>query len=161
MAWSLLGRAGGGLTSAADGLAGAGWGPARDKAFERAIGNAQGHFNRCARCTHYVCGRCWHAAQGLCLNCAPDTAAEAMAAQQRGLNDVASQRACAVGQQAGQGYDPNTPRQPVYPQCRTETRGAAFCSGCGYHLAQSTACTSCSAVVPDGATFCPGCGTRP
>lgn len=160
MAWSLLGRRGTGLSSAADGLAGASWGPARDKAFERAISTAQGHFNRCARCTDYVCGRCWNAAQGLCLGCAPDTVAEAMAAQQRGLNDMASQRAYASGQQAGQGYDPTTPRQLVCPQCGTKTRGAAYCSGCGHHLAQSTACASCSTVVPDGAAFCPGCGTR-
>ncbi|MFC9646634.1 zinc ribbon domain-containing protein [Streptomyces mirabilis] len=125
-----------------------------------AIGNAQGHFNRCARCTDYVCGRCWNAAQGLCLRCAPDTAAEAMAAQQRGLNDMASQRAYAAGQQAGQGYDPTRPRQLVCPHCRTETHGAGFCSGCGYQLAQSVQCSACSAVVPDGAAFCPGCGTR-
>ena len=160
MAWSLLGSAGRGVSSAADGLAGAGWGQARDHAFQRAINNAQGHFNRCARCTDYVCGRCWNAAQGLCLHCAPDTAAEAMAAQQRGLNDMASQRAYAVGQQAGQAYDPTTPRQLVCPRCRTETHGAAYCSGCGHHLARSAHCASCSAALPDGAAFCPDCGTR-
>ncbi|MFG2949936.1 double zinc ribbon domain-containing protein [Streptomyces adustus] len=160
LAWGLLGSSGSGVTSAADGLAGAGWGQARDQAFDRAIGNAQGHFNRCARCTNQVCDRCWNAAQGLCLHCAPDTAAEAMAAQQRGLNDMAAQRAYAAGQQAGQAFDPTRPRQLVCPQCRTETHGGAYCSGCGYQLAQSSQCDSCSTVVPDGAAFCPGCGTR-
>ncbi|MFF0128087.1 zinc ribbon domain-containing protein [Streptomyces mirabilis] len=83
-----------------------------------------------------------------------------MAAQQRGLNDMASQRAYAAGQQAGQVYDPTTPRQLVCPHCRTETHSAGFCSGCGYQLAQSVQCSACSAVAPDGAAFCPGCGTR-
>ncbi|MFE2508353.1 zinc ribbon domain-containing protein [Streptomyces naganishii] len=160
VAWGLLGRTGSGLTSAAEGLAGAGWGRARDHAFERAIGNAQGHFNRCARCTHYVCARCWNAAQGLCLACAPDTAAEATAAQQQGLTDMAAQRAYAAGQQAGQSYDVTTPRQLVCPQCRTETHGSAFCPGCGHRLAQPEHCGSCSSVLPAGSAFCPGCGTR-
>ncbi|MER6075274.1 zinc ribbon domain-containing protein [Streptomyces sp. NPDC001817] len=160
MAWGLLGRSGSGISSAADGLAGAGWGRARDHAFERAVSNARGHFNRCARCTDYVCGRCWNAAQGLCLRCAPDTAAEAMAAQQRGLNDMAAQRAYVAGQQAGQSYDSTLPRQLVCPRCHTETHGAAFSSGCGYQLAQRNQCPSCSVAVPDGAAFCPGCGVR-
>ncbi|MFF7335120.1 zinc ribbon domain-containing protein [Streptomyces sp. NPDC008150] len=159
-AFGLVGNTGYGVGSAADGLANAGWGSARDAAFRRAIGNAQGHFNRCARCTSYVCGRCWNAGQGLCLNCAPDTAAEAMASRQRGLNDMASERAYAMGQDAGQGFDVSTPRQLVCPQCRTETHGGAYCAGCGHHLAQQNNCAACSAVLPDGAAFCPGCGTR-
>ncbi|AXI78391.1 double zinc ribbon domain-containing protein [Peterkaempfera bronchialis] len=159
-AWGLLGRTGSTIGAAADGLAGAGWGSARDSAFQRAIGNAEGHFNRCARCTHYVCGRCWNGAQGLCLNCAPDTAAEATAAQQRGLNDMAAERAYAAGQRDGQSYDVDRARQLVCPQCRTETHGTPFCPGCGHHLAQQPQCPSCSAALPDGAAFCPGCGTR-
>lgn len=108
-AWSVLGRATSGVTSAADGLAGAGYGNARDAAFQRAITNAEGHFNRCPRCTNYVCQRCWNADQGICLTCAPDTAAEALAAQQRGLNDMVAERAYSVGQQAGEQFDVNTP----------------------------------------------------
>jgi hypothetical protein len=159
-AYGVLGRGGYGMSSAADGLAGAGFGNARDSAFQRAIANAQGHFNRCPRCTDYVCNRCWNAGQGICLSCAPDTAAEALAAQQRGLNDMVAERAYTVGQQAGQGFDVTAPRQLVCPQCGTETHGAAFCSGCGHRLAQSDNCASCSTPVPAGAAFCPGCGTR-
>ena len=160
VAWGLFGRAGNEVSTAVDGLAGAGYGNARDAAFQRAIDNAKGHFNRCARCTSYVCGRCWNAGQGLCLNCAPDTAAEALAAQQRGLNDMVSQRAYSAGQQNGQSYDVDTPRQLVCPQCRTETHGAAFCPGCGHRLAQEVQCGQCSAALPEGAAFCPSCGTR-
>lgn len=159
-AWGLLGRTGNGMSSAADGLAGAGYGNARDSSFQRAISNAQGHFNRCPRCTDYVCNRCWNAGQGICLSCAPDTAAEALAAQQRGLNDAVAERAYAVGQQGGQQFDVTAARQLVCPQCRTETHGTAFCPGCGFHLAQPSNCTNCQAVVPEGSAFCPGCGSR-
>ena len=159
-AWGALGRTGSGAASAADGLAGAGYGGARDTAFQRAISNAQGHFNRCPRCTNYVCNRCWNAGQGICLTCAPDTAAEALAAQQRGLNEAVAERAYAVGQNAGQGFDVSAPRQLVCPECRTETHGTAFCPGCGHRMAQSDTCGSCSATVPEGAAFCPGCGAR-
>ncbi|GAA2785680.1 hypothetical protein GCM10010441_08310 [Kitasatospora paracochleata] len=160
-AWSLIGgTATNSLTNAADGLAGANWGSSRDAAFQRAIGNAQSHFNRCGRCTHYVCGRCWNSAQGLCLGCSPDTAAEAVAAQQRGLNDMVTQQAYQQGQQSGLSYDVSTPRQLVCPQCRAETHGTPFCPGCGFRLAQPSTCTGCHNEVPDGAAFCPTCGTR-
>ncbi|MFF2963728.1 zinc ribbon domain-containing protein [Streptomyces sp. NPDC057963] len=159
-AWSLLGGNAGTIRNAADGLAGATWGGARDTAFQRAIDNAQGHFNRCPRCTSHVCGQCWNVEQGLCLQCAPDTAAEAEAARRRGMNDFVADRSYAAGQIAGQGYDVGAPRQLVCPQCRTETRGGAFCPGCGHRLAQNPQCGSCSATVPQGAAFCPGCGSR-
>src|SRR4051812_48200975 len=100
-AWGAFGRTGSEATSALGGLVGANWGPNKDAAFQQAITAAQAHFNRCARCTDYVCGRCWNAAQGLCLGCAPDTAAEVAVSQQRGLNDVASQRAYEVGSAQG------------------------------------------------------------
>lgn len=159
-AWGFLGRTGSGVSSAADGLAGAGFGSARDSAFQRAVSNAQGHFNRCPRCTHYVCNRCWNAGQGICLNCAPDTAAEAVAARQRGLNDMVADRAYAAGQQAGTGFDTAAPRQLVCPTCRTESHGTPFCPGCGNRMAQEHACTSCHNPIPDSAAFCPTCGTR-
>ncbi|MFI1093356.1 zinc ribbon domain-containing protein [Streptomyces sp. NPDC020917] len=159
-AWGMLGRTGSGVSSAADGLAGAGYGSARDAAFQRAISNAEGHFNRCPRCTHYVCNRCWNAGQGICLTCAPDTAAEAVAARQRGLNDMVSEQAYAAGQQAGTGFDAAAPRQLVCPQCRAETHGTPFCPGCGHRMAQDDSCSSCQTAVPQGAAFCPTCGTR-
>jgi hypothetical protein len=159
-AWGMLGRTGSGVSSAADGLAGAGYGSARDSAFQRAISTAQGHFNRCPRCTHYVCNRCWNAGQGICLTCAPDTAAEAVAARQRGLNDMVSERAYGAGQSAGAQFDTAAQRQLVCPQCSGETHGSAFCPHCGHRLAQQETCGSCSAQLPAGAAFCPECGTR-
>ncbi|WP_414169779.1 double zinc ribbon domain-containing protein [Streptoverticillium reticulum] len=156
----LLGSVVSEVSTAADGLAGSSWGKSRDAAFQRAITGAEGHFNRCARCASYVCGRCWNAEQGLCLHCAPDTAGEMMAAQQRGLNDLVSQRAYDEGQRRGQEYDAQTPRQLVCPQCRTETQGGRFCMGCGHELAQQPSCAGCRTPLPDGAAFCPGCGQR-
>ncbi|GAA5021517.1 hypothetical protein GCM10025734_76840 [Kitasatospora paranensis] len=90
----------------------------------------------------------------------PDTAAEAVAAQQRGLNDMVAQQAYAHGQQAGQSFDVTAPRQLVCPQCRAETHGTPFCPGCGHRLAQEIACGGCHNPLPDGAAFCPTCGTR-
>ena len=160
-AWSVIGGSTGqSVTNAADGLAGANFGSQRDAAFTRAIERAQGHFNRCPRCTSYGCARCGTQGQGLCLTCSPDTAAEAQAAQQRGLNDMVAQRAYDVGQQQGTGYDVTTPRQLVCPNCRTETRGGAFCHGCGHHLAQPVSCSACHQSLPHDAAFCPSCGAR-
>ncbi|MEU1827349.1 MULTISPECIES: zinc ribbon domain-containing protein [Streptomyces] len=156
----LLGRAWWGVTSAAEGLAGSGWGNARDAAFQRAIGAAQGHFNRCARCATYVCGRCWHQEQGLCFTCAPDSAGEMMAARQRGVNDMVTQQAYDEGQRQGKAQDGQTARQLVCPRCRAECHGGRFCPGCGYELAQQASCSSCRATLPDGVTFCPTCGQR-
>lgn len=159
-AWNLIGGNANTISNAADGLAGQTWGTSRDAAFQRAIDTAQVHFNRCGRCTHYVCGRCFNAEQGLCFSCAPDTAAEALAAQRRGLNDMVSERAYKAGQASGAEFDVNTPRQLVCPQCRTETHGTPFCPGCGFRLAQPVSCTQCHKDVPEGAAFCPSCGTR-
>ncbi|WP_055491300.1 zinc ribbon domain-containing protein [Streptomyces sp. TP-A0356] len=159
-AWSLVGGAGRSVSDAADGLAGASFGTQRDAAFTRAIANAQGHFNRCPRCTAYVCARCWNPGQGLCLTCSPDTAAEAEAARQRGLNDMVTRRAYDEGGQRGGSYDVTAPRQLVCPHCRAETRGGAFCPSCGHRLAQTTSCSACRQDLPDGAAFCPACGTH-
>ena len=159
-AWGAFGRAGSEASSALGGLVGANWGPSKDSAFQQAITDAQAHFNRCARCTSYVCGRCWNETQGLCFNCAPDTAAEVAASQQRGLNDVASQRAYEVGGTQGTAYDVDRSTQLVCPQCRTETHGARFCPGCGHQLGAQDQCGSCRATLPPGSVFCPDCGTR-
>ncbi|WP_042408520.1 zinc ribbon domain-containing protein [Streptacidiphilus carbonis] len=159
-AWGAFGRAGSEASSALGGMVGANWGPAKDAAFQQAVDTAKNHFNRCGRCTTYVCARCWNAAQGLCLTCAPDTAAEALAAQQRGLNDAVSQQAYETGAAQASSFDTTRRRQLVCPQCSTETHGARFCPGCGHRLAQPDHCTSCNAEVPEGAAFCPDCGTR-
>jgi hypothetical protein len=156
----LLGRLGGDVSSAADGLAGAGWGHARDTSLRRAVATAQSHFSRCPRCTSHVCARCWNAQQGLCLVCAPDTAAELAASRQRGLNDEVSERGYAAGRQQGGGVDVQSSTPLVCPQCRAETHGSRFCGGCGHELARQNHCTGCGGTLPDTAAFCPDCGHR-
>ena len=159
-AWGALGRAGNEASTALSGLVGANWGPSKDTAFQKAITEATGHFNRCPRCTGHVCGTCWNAAHGLCLTCAPDTAAEVAVAQQRGLNDVAAQRAYDVGGLQGAAFDVDRAQQLVCPECRAETHGARFCPGCGHRLAAPDTCASCHSELPPGASFCPECGTH-
>jgi hypothetical protein len=156
----MLGRIGGDLSSAADGLAGAGWGHAKDASLRRAVTAAQGHFQRCPRCTWHVCARCWNPQQGLCMHCLPDTAAEMAVARQRGLNDAVSDRGYAAGQQAGASVDADAPQQLVCPQCRTETHGAKFCPECGFKMAQQVQCRACPTMLEPGTKFCTECGER-
>ena len=160
MAWGALGRSTSEASNAINGMVGAHWGPARDSAFQKAVTEAQTHFNRCPRCVTHVCGSCWSAAQGLCLNCAPDTAAEVAAARVRGLNEAASQRAYEAGEARAATVDVERPVQLVCPQCRTETHGARFCPSCGHRLAEPDSCASCHAELPPNASFCPECGTH-
>ncbi|KNB50703.1 zinc ribbon domain-containing protein [Streptomyces caatingaensis] len=148
------------LSTAVEGLAGSGWGTARDASFRRAVAEAEGRFNRCARCACHVCGRCWHADQGLCFTCAPDTAGEQLAARQRGFNDSVARRAYDEGQRRAAGHDAGGERQLVCPSCRAEAHGGRFCPACGTELARRTECAGCRAVLPEGAVFCPGCGRR-
>lgn len=158
IATGLIGRTVGDLSSAADGMAGAGWGHARDASLRRAVATAQTHFNRCARCAIHVCARCWNGTQGLCLGCAPDTAAELAASQQRGLNAEVTARGYEAGRQQADAYDAQAPVQLVCPQCHTETHGGRFCASCGHELGRRTHCTGCGGALPEGAAFCPGCG---
>jgi Double zinc ribbon len=141
------------------GLADAGWHRARDAAFQRAIGKAQGHFHRCARCTDHVCGNCWNADSGLCRQCAPDLQSEVEQARAQG--EVAAARAAAteVGEQLGRQVEVSTQHQLVCPQCESETHGGKFCPECGFKLNAPATCRSCSEEIPAGAKFCPECGT--
>jgi rubrerythrin len=160
MAGQLMGRNGYAVRRAADGLADAGWGKARDQAFTRAVESARQHFHRCPKCTGQNCAKCWNVELGLCLRCAPDTATEVAAARVSGLNREASKLSREAGEAAAANYDIDTPRQLVCPSCSAETRGGRFCMACGHQLADPGACGSCQATVPAGAAFCPGCGTR-
>ena len=71
-------------SSAAEGLAQAGYGKAHDAAFTAAIEQAQKHFHRCARCMKFVCDVCWNKPSGLCRDCAPDAEVEIEAARAAG-----------------------------------------------------------------------------
>ena len=119
------------MANAAGGLAQAGWHKARDEAFQRAIGQAEGHFHRCANCTHHVCAQCWNGDRGLCLDCAPDLQARVETARAQGEVQAASQRANDFGQQLGQNVEVETAHQAACPQCGSATQGAKFCPECG------------------------------
>jgi hypothetical protein len=141
------------------GLADAGWHKARDAAFQRAIGKAQTHFHRCARCTNHVCDNCFSTDRGLCLDCAPDLQSEVEQARAQGEVAAAREAAAAAGAQLAKGADVSTRRQLVCPHCESETHGAKFCPECGQKLDVPAHCSSCGEPIPAGAKFCPECGT--
>jgi len=164
---SWLGRAAGmfgGLvgeaSTAAEGLAQAGYGKAHDAAFAAAIEQAKNHFHRCARCMKYVCDPCWNADKGLCRECAPDAQVEIEAARASGEVYAAGEKAALEGIQRGKQMDVKRDRQLVCPQCHAETHGAKFCPECGFKLAVQSQCPKCSAEVSPDAKFCPECGQK-
>lgn len=159
MASNVVSNVGWDVANTVDGLADAGWHKARDAAFQRAIGKAQAHFHRCARCSERVCGNCFNADRGLCLDCAPDVQAEVEQARAEGEVAAAREAAATAGARLAQGRDVSTQRQLVCPQCRSETHGAKFCPECGHRLDAPAGCRSCEQPVPAGAKFCPECGT--
>lgn len=152
----LLGRA----STAAEGLAQAGYGKAHDAAFAESIEQAKRHFHRCARCMKFACDICWNTGKGLCRDCAPDAAVEIDAARAEGEVQSAREAARAEGLERGQELDVKRDRQLVCPQCGAETHGAKFCPQCGTKLAVTTNCPKCSAAMAPGANFCPECGEK-
>jgi len=156
----IFGGALGGVRSAAEGLAQAGYGKAHDHAFEEAIQQATVHFHRCARCMIFACDVCWNKDKGLCLKCAPDAEVEIDAARAEGEVHAARTKAATEGERRGEKLDVERDRQLVCPQCGAETHGAKFCPECGLKLAVKSNCPKCSAEVSPGAKFCPECGGK-
>lgn len=155
---SLLGSIGSDMDNAAQGLAQAGWGTARDTAFREAIAAAQGHFHRCARCHHYTCDRCWSVDSGLCRDCAPDIASEVQVARHSGTLEAATTQARNAGAALADNWDVTTPHQLTCPACGAEAHGGKFCPQCGHALSAPTNCAGCHAELPGNSRFCPECG---
>ena len=147
-------------SSAAEGLAQAGFGKAHDAAFVAAIEQARNHFHRCAKCMNFVCDVCWNTGKGLCRNCAPDAEVEIEAARAAGEVYAAGEKAALEGIQRGKKMDVKRERQLVCPKCGAEAHGAKFCPECGEKLAVTTQCPKCSTEVPPGTKFCPECGNK-
>lgn len=155
---NLLGSLGSSVDNAVDGLAKAGWGTARDEAFEQATQAAKAHFHRCARCHNYACDRCWSVDSGLCQRCAPDLASEVQVARHSGTVQAATERARLQGEQNAQKVDVASDCQLVCPACGSEAHGGKFCPDCGHALGVKAQCTGCRAELPAGSRFCPECG---
>ena len=156
----MLGGVFGGVESAMDGLAQAGWREARDDAFKAAVAGAKNHFHRCAKCFQYVCDTCWNPESGLCLTCAPSAEVAIEAARAQGQANAAGEKASLAGAGLGEKMEVMRERQLVCPQCRAETKGAKFCPECGAKLAVSLACTACGVEMAPGTKFCPECGQK-
>ena len=147
-------------STAAEGLAQAGYGKAHDEAFVGAIDQAQKHFNRCARCLKFVCAPCWNPEKGLCRERAPDAAVEIEAARTHGEVAAAAEKATEEGRTRGAQMDVKRDRQLACPKCHAETHGAKFCPECGFKLAVLAQCPKCAAEIAPGAKFCPECGEK-
>jgi len=147
-------------STAAEGLAQAGYGKAHDASFANAVEQAKNHFHRCARCMKYVCDPCWNRDKGLCRACAPDAQVEIEAARASGEVYAAGEKAALEGIQRGKQMDVKRDRQLVCPKCNAETHGAKFCPECGFKLAAQSECPKCAAEVSPGAKFCPECGEK-
>lgn len=157
------GMFGGVLDTAADavgGLAEAGFGGGKDKAFAAAVTQAKTHFHRCAKCTNYVCERCFNAGAGLCYECAPSAEVEIESAHAEAKAYAAGEKAALDGIHEGKHMDVKTRKQLVCPSCGAEAKGAKFCPECGTPLAQTQACASCGAESEPGTKFCPECGAK-
>jgi membrane protease subunit (stomatin/prohibitin family) len=147
-------------STAAEGLAQAGYGKAHDAAFASAIEQATNHFHRCARCMKYVCDLCWNAKAGLCRECSPDAEVEIESARAVGERSAAAEKATQEGMARGAKLDVKRDRQLNCPQCNAETHGAKFCPECGFKLAVLIQCPKCSTEAPPGTKFCPECGEK-
>jgi hypothetical protein len=147
-------------STAAEGLAQAGYGKAHDEAFVGAIAQAEKHFHRCARCLKFVCDPCWNPEKGLCRECAPDAQVEIEASRTMGEVAAAADKANLEGRTRGSQMDVKRDRQLTCPKCNAETHGAKFCPECGFKLAVRSQCPKCSAEVAPGAKFCPECGEK-
>jgi rRNA maturation endonuclease Nob1 len=150
----------GSVGEAAEGVAEAGYGKARDEAFRAAIESAKKHFHRCARCSNYFCDRCWNSQKGLCLQCAPNAELEVEAARAEGEVNAVREAATAEGMKRGAKIDVKRDRQLVCPKCGAETKGAKFCPDCGEKLARKVTCPGCKADLDQGLKFCPECGQK-
>jgi len=154
-----LGRITYGTGRAADGFAQAGFSTARDAEFQEAIGEAEKHFYRCAKCNQHVCQKCWDNAHGLCLHCAPDVKIEVEVARRQGEVESATTRAHEDGMGRGGQVEVTVEQQLVCPKCNAQTRGAKFCPECGEALSVQS-CGKCRAPLLPGAKFCGECGTE-
>jgi hypothetical protein len=156
----MFGGALGNAENVVSGMIDSGWANARDGAFQGAMRDAAGHFNRCAKCLSHVCAKCWNAQKGLCYECAPDAEVEIESQRARGEMDMAGQMAYSAGQTMGEKLDVKTEKQLVCPKCNAETHGAKFCPECGEKLAVTVACTGCGVTLAPGTKFCPECGAK-
>ena len=150
----------GDISNAADSMAEAGFGTAKDQALAKAINAAKGHFHRCARCSQFVCERCYDKPKGLCRNCAPDAEVEIEAARAQAEAQAAAETAMTEGMSRGKQKDVKRNRQLVCPHCGKETHGAKFCPECGKPLAVKNQCPQCKVKLDPGTKFCPECGAK-
>jgi hypothetical protein len=99
-------------------MAKAGWHPARDKAFTKAVAAGKTHFNRCGNCHDYVCHQCFDNAKGLCVNRGPDVKVKITQARAQGEVSAASEEASAERQRRGTRMGVTQNMGLVCTQCR-------------------------------------------
>lgn len=162
------------------------WQKEHEKAFERAMNEAQQHFHRCHGCNQYVCDSCMNEDEGLCTRCAPRQevyVAKARAEAMKRNIDEAGQSATvwngeiesktticpACGKPAGSGkFCNNCGASMALKECpRCGAKNALtvkFCNNCGQSLAEQPKptgiCPNCGNQNEPGMKFCGECGTK-
>ena len=156
-AGSLFGNVLGRTAETAEQLRRAVAGPARDRAFRRAVEQGKAHFKQCSRCGKWVCPeKCWNADKGLCKGCAPVAEEELAAAQAAVLKAQITEKL--QGQDLTKDLKRDQPISAACPKCGQAPGRGKFCQECGASLAKTRPCPKCQAEIPIGAKFCPDCG---
>jgi membrane protease subunit (stomatin/prohibitin family) len=157
MADGLFGGIFGGARNAMSRVKSAGWQTAHDSAFRKAVGQAQGRFHRCPRCSNNHCDDCWNADEGTCITCVPRLDAEIAAI----TREAKIHKAREVAFDTATVSDADLQARVVScPKCSAAVGRAKFCPECGSPVSLTRACGGCSAEIPTSSKFCPECGAR-
>jgi hypothetical protein len=133
-------------------------GPAHDSALRKAVEELKAKFKQCKRCGKWVCPEvCWNATRSLCMECAPDLAQEAAAAQAQ----VGKEQVFEKARAADLTSDVDMSKKDATAgcaKCGAAVGTAKFCPECGEAVNAHVKCAGCGADMKSSAKFCPECG---
>ncbi|MGA8303629.1 MAG: zinc ribbon domain-containing protein [Thermoplasmata archaeon] len=131
------------------------WHKEHDSAFQQAVNEAKGHFQRCPRCKKYVCPDDWNNEAGLCTADAPSLTAETQAAKAQVR--VEQMQESVKGQKLYDGD--SSDRATLCPSCGKPAGAGKFCNNCGAPLGFKI-CPKCQHPNPPTVNFCGDCGAK-
>lgn len=131
------------------------WHKEHEKAFELAVNEAKGKFQRCPKCRLWVCENDWNEEEGLCVEDAPRVSTEVAAAKAQRAKEQIWEKA----KQADVFKGKIESKQTICPECGKPAGAGKFCNNCGAPLALNK-CPKCGAPNPAGTRFCGECGSK-
>jgi hypothetical protein len=131
------------------------WHKEHEAAFDAAVNEVKGKFQRCPKCHKWVCENDWNSEEGLCTDDAPNVATEVAAAKAQRAKDQIWEKASQADVFTGKIES----KQTICPQCGKPAGSGKFCQNCGASLAMGI-CPKCGASNPAGTKFCGECGTK-